>query len=363
MTAIVEPVAASRVAPRLVLSAGMAFELVASTIIVADPAGQHRFTEIERWSGAMHALSAADRRTFESMGQHAVMNLLGLAAESPGERGAGDFLGHLAAQPAAEVVAVAAGRYRRVILRDVDGAVVDAAIAGDAPARKRFLAMSWPDVPEWQQSLRFLLGRPPDVVAEAIVGAFQNWHDRVFASEADRLRELQTVALDRLRAESTTWRTDALLRRVAPDVDYTPPSGLETMRFVPVSSVGPVVFILDHRMDTILLFNDAGPGTDDEPPERLVQLGKALADPLRLRALRALSIGPRTLADLATELGVPRTSLAHHMTVLRAAGLITHTTDDGRWGKLTLRPDAVADVEPMFRAFVVANGQRRGDSS
>lgn len=65
-----------------------------------------------------------------------------------------------------------------------------------------------------------------------------------------------------------------------------------------------MVFILDHRMDTIILFHDAGPSTDDGPPERLVQLGKALADPLRLRAPRALAIGPRTLGDLASELGV-----------------------------------------------------------
>ena len=58
--------------------------------------------------------------------------------------------------------------------------------------------------------------------------------------------------------------------------------------------------------------------------------------------------------DLATQLGIPRTSLAHHMSVLRAAGLITHTIDDGRWGRLTLRADAVADIEPLFRGFVAA---------
>jgi DNA-binding transcriptional ArsR family regulator len=97
----------------------------------------------------------------------------------------------------------------------------------------------------------------------------------------------------------------------------------------------------------------------DAPPEQLVQLGKALADPLRLRALRILAGGPRTLGDLAAELGVPRTTLAHHIAVLRAAGLLSHTVEDGRWGRLSLRADAVADVEPLFRGFVTPPRSRR----
>lgn len=289
------------------------------------------------------------------------MNLLGLAAETKGDRSATDYLAHLRSTSAVEVVRHACGRYRRAVLHGVSGQVIDDAIAGDPAARKQFVSMSWPDVPEWQRSLRFLLGGSPEPMAEALIDAFQHWHDVAIAQEEARLADAQKAVIEHLAAESGAWHADALLRRVLPDVDYDPPADLESMTFVPVSSTRPLAIILDHGMDTMFLFDLGAPSTPDTPPERLVQLGKALADPLRLRALRILATGPHTLGDLAAELGVPRTSLAHHISVLRAAGLLTHTIEDGRWGRLTLRADAVADIEPMFRDFVAtqASGRRR----
>ena len=338
--------------PRAILEAGTAFELVASTLTVADTGGRDRFADVAQWRERARAMDGTDRRILERMGPHVVMNLVGLAAESGGERSAADFLRHAAAISPVELIRNAVGRYRRDILRTAPGDLIDDAIAGDKAAQKQFLAMSWPDVPEWHRSLRFVLGRPPEELAPAIVRAFRAWHDRVFATEAERLGRAQLDQVAALSAESAVWRPDALLRRVAPGADYVPPAGVDLLTFVPVSSVRPVVIFLDHRMETFVLFPVVEASIGDAPPEQLVQLGKALGDELRLRALRALAAGPRTLADLATELGVPRTSLAHHVSILRAAGLLTHTIDDGRWGRLELRASAVGEIPPLFRRYI-----------
>jgi DNA-binding transcriptional ArsR family regulator len=265
-----------------------------------------------------------------------------------------------------ELILNAIGRYRRAIVRDVPGEVIEDAVAGDRAARARFRAMSWPDVPEWQHSLRFLLGRRPDELAPVLLDSLRQWNDRAFEHEAPRLAASQARESAALRAESPAWRLDTLLRRVAPSFEYIPPAGVDVATFVPVSSIRPVVLFLDHRMESIVLFAIADPAQADAPPEELVQLGKALADELRLRALRALAAGPTTLADLATELGVPRTSLGHHITILRAAGLVSRTLDDGRWGRLVLQPDAVTKVAPLFRGFIAGGSsprRRQGRSS
>jgi DNA-binding transcriptional ArsR family regulator len=333
----------------------MAFDLVGSTLMASDPAGRHRFNEVDRWRSLARAMPAADVRTFEGLGQHGTINLIGLALECPGPRTATDLVAYMAALPPEEVVRNAIGRYRRTILRGIGADVIDAAVGGDEAARKRFMTASWADVPLWQKALRHLLGAPADEVGLAIVSAFRHWNELVFAHEEARLAEAQEREVAALRAESASWSVDSLLRRVAPTLEYVPPSGIELVTVAPISSVRPIVLFLDHRMETIVLFATSDQPAAGAPPEQLVLLGKALGDELRLRTLRALAAGPRTLGELAVELGVPRTSLSYHIGILRAAGLIRHTIEDGRWGRLTLRPDAVARVEPLFRGFLADN--------
>src|SRR5215213_827388 len=147
--------------PRAILEAGTAFELVASTLTVADTGGRDRFADVEQWRARARAMDGTDRRILERMGPHVVMNLVGLAAESGGERSAADFLRHAAAISPVELIRNGVGRYRRDILRTAPGDLIDDAIAGDKAAQRQFLAMSWPDVPEWHRSLRFVLGRRP----------------------------------------------------------------------------------------------------------------------------------------------------------------------------------------------------------
>jgi DNA-binding transcriptional ArsR family regulator len=344
---------------RAVIEAGSAFEFMASVLHASDPAGRSRFTEAARWSQHASSLEPSGRRALEQLGFHPTVNLIGAAFESPGERNATDLLAHLSAMAPTDLILNAVGRYRRAILRDAPGEVIEDAVVGDPAARARFRALSWPDVPEWQRSLRFLLGHPPDELAPILVDALRQWHARAFEEEATRLVASQAREAAALRAESPTWRVDTLLRRVAPSLEYIPPAGVEVTTFVPVSSIRPVVLFLDHRMESIVLFAIADPAEADAPPNELILLGRALGDELRLRALRALAAGPRTLADLAAELGVPRTSLGHHITILRAAGLVSHTLDDGRWGRLALQPDAISKVAPLFRGFIGGGASTR----
>lgn len=347
---------------RAVVASGTAFDLVGSTLMASDPEGRYRFTEVDRWRHLARAMPAADIRTFEGIGQHGTINLIGLALECPGARNAADLAAYIESLPPAEVVRNAIGRYRRTILRGIGADVIDAAVAGDEAARKRFMTASWTDVPLWQKALRYLLGAPADEIGGAIAGAFRRWNDLVFAHEEARLAEAQERELAALRSESESWSVDSLLRRVAPTLEYVPPAGIELVTVAPISSVKPIVLFLDHRMETIVLFATSDQPTAGEPPEQLVLLGKALGDELRLRTLRALAAGPKTLGDLAAELGVPRTSLSYHIGILRAAGLIRHTIEDGRWGRLTLRPDAVARVEPLFRDFLTSPPDGRPDA-
>src|SRR5262245_10695482 len=58
----------------------------------------------------------------------------------------------------------------------------------------------------------------------------------------------------------------------------------------------------------------------------------ALAAPERLRIVRLLRAGPRSVGDIATEVGIKVVNASHHLTVLRHAGLI----DKQRHGRYIL---------------------------
>ncbi|HZC33073.1 MAG TPA: metalloregulator ArsR/SmtB family transcription factor [Candidatus Bathyarchaeia archaeon] len=112
--------------------------------------------------------------------------------------------------------------------------------------------------------------------------------------------------------------------------------------------------------DVVLVSYPVDADTDDPttPPDQLVRLANALADPIRLRAMRELRDGPLSVTELAERLAVPRTSLTHHVRILTYAGLVTLSVDDGSWGQLELRDRAIADLVPLAERYILGRDRR-----
>ena len=69
--------------------------------------------------------------------------------------------------------------------------------------------------------------------------------------------------------------------------------------------------------------------TDLSTVERRVAVHAALADPTRLRIVDALSWGDAAPSELASLLGMPTNLVAHHLNVLRGAGVVTRRRSEG----------------------------------
>jgi ArsR family transcriptional regulator len=80
---------------------------------------------------------------------------------------------------------------------------------------------------------------------------------------------------------------------------------------------------------------------------QIVRIARALADPTRLRILRAIPArGACACADLHAAAGVAKATLSHHLKILREAGLIT-VRREGQFHQLTANA-------PALRAFASA---------
>lgn len=70
---------------------------------------------------------------------------------------------------------------------------------------------------------------------------------------------------------------------------------------------------------------------------------RALAEPIRLQVMQALSSGERCVCDLTAELGLPQPKLSFHLKVMKDAGLIT-ARQQGRCVYYRLQPEVLRSL-------------------
>jgi DNA-binding transcriptional ArsR family regulator len=91
------------------------------------------------------------------------------------------------------------------------------------------------------------------------------------------------------------------------------------------------------------------------PPTRLVHLLKALADERRLRVVKRLATGSYTLQEIADEFGVAKTTMQHHLTTLRQAGIVRMKLSDYRY---SLRSEVLDNLGELLGEYVKKTGDQ-----
>jgi DNA-binding transcriptional ArsR family regulator len=88
-------------------------------------------------------------------------------------------------------------------------------------------------------------------------------------------------------------------------------------------------------------------------PDALLKALKALSDPTRLRILQYLTGEPLASAQIARRLRLRAQTVAHHLKILRLAGLVHITMGDVRAEKLySARLGAIADTCASLQSFM-----------
>ena len=94
---------------------------------------------------------------------------------------------------------------------------------------------------------------------------------------------------------------------------------------------------------------------DEAEAENLVNVLKALADPVRLRLVNIISrSGEACACDLPALLDRSQPTISHHLKVLVEAGLLDRE-QRGKWAWFTVRTDAVAAISEALAGPVVAD--------
>jgi DNA-binding transcriptional ArsR family regulator len=344
--------------PALTIEAAPAYELLHSIAVVLDtddadtldigPAwlDEARARAGEDLVARLRAVSFDDSDTFR--------HLLGLAYDSPAPRDVAAFLGHLRETDPQEIKLHLVGFYARETRRMTPAATIRAAIGGDARAVDEFLRTSHPEWEPWTEYLRAVLAADDTWLKDELVACLEAWVDRVWKAESLTIMPILERDAEAKRELQRELPLDRFVTTATNGVEFAPRPGVDRVALVPSFLQRPLVSHVEYGDVIIIVYpvaDESVTAETDAPPLRLVRLSKALGDEKRLRVLRALAEGEKTLMELADMFGVAKTTMHHHMIVLRSAGLVTVGVGSKRY---RLRHETVPDVGALLSGYLGA---------
>ena len=241
-----------------------------------------------------------------------------------------------------------------------DGAF-DRALAGNVRARaevRRTLGLN----PPARRSIDRLFATPPETLQIQIAEIVEAWAATVFPAFADDALDLiRRDVLDKERLFRSLPAIEAV-RASTNGVEFDLTGWATEIVLVPTVALRPFIAPVESGPIQIVLCSVADEAFDQDPaapPRRLVKIATALGDELRLRILRELAGDEYTASQLSTRLGIERTSLHHHLGILRSAGLITARADGVQSWRYTSRHGGIRDATDGLQRYLDAEPDRR----
>jgi DNA-binding transcriptional ArsR family regulator len=335
-----------------------AYEMIQSLVIVLDERHHETYEIGERWVDEMRERAGADLlkrlRAVAFDDADAFTHLHGLVYDTPAPRDVPAFLAHLAETDASEIKLHLVQFYSRDIRRETPPSVIRAAVNGEADAIAEFLRTSHPEWEPWTAYLRQVLAADGDALKRDLVDALNDWANHVWKPEAPTILPVLERDAEAKRELLRELPIEQFVTTATNGVEFAPRPGVQRVVMIPSVVNRPVVSFAEIGETFLIVYPVADESMNadgDAPPLRLVRLSKALGDEKRLRILRALADGEKTLMDLAEMFGVAKTTMHHHMIVLRSAGLVAVPVGGKRY---RLRHEAVPDVGALLSGYLGA---------
>jgi DNA-binding transcriptional ArsR family regulator len=281
-------------------------------------------------------------------------HLIGLVHDTPAPRDVPTFLATLRETDPDELRLHLVQFYTREVRRMTPPSVIRAAVAGDSDAKREFLATSYPEWEEYTAYLAHMLDADGDALKADLIAILEAWAERVWKPESLTIMPIIERDVDAKRAQQRELPLDRFVTAATNGVEFAPRPGIHRLVMVPSFVNRPFVTYYEFGETLLIVYpvaDESVTAETDAPPLRLVRLSKALGDEKRLRILRALAEGEKTLVELAEMFGVAKTTMHHHMLVLRSAGLVAVPVGAKRY---RLRRETVPDLGALLSGYLGA---------
>jgi DNA-binding transcriptional ArsR family regulator len=197
---------------------------------------------------------------------------------------------------------------------------------------------------------------PRDFVSwrDRCLNVLRVWDDVYFQTVDPHILEGLAAHADNLRTR-LECPPQALVEEVTNGILVEPPTEPMTVTLIPQYHERPYNTDAPEQGGVIILYPaDIVPPVEGLPAPALLRLTRALSDESRLRMLRFVADGPRTLTEVARFIGLSQPTVHHHLVQLRAAGLVRVHFVVATPGRYSLRPHALEQLSDQLGRYLQA---------
>ncbi len=231
-------------------------------------------------------------------------------------------------------------------------ATIEAAANGDSEAARQIVAT---DDEEEANQILTLFDIEATEFRDRVAGVLHRFHEEVFIEFEEEFGAAIAGAAAARRSVANRDDAKAVIEQVTNGLNYEVPIGVSRVILVPSVVIRPLSLIDRHREVLIVFYGlaDEFLNTNPEaPPSWMVRFYKALSDERRLRILRRLSEGDTSLDELTALLGLSKSTVHHHISILRGAGLIRVHMGKGESKCYGLRSQAIEDAGEFLESYM-----------
>jgi DNA-binding transcriptional ArsR family regulator len=340
---------------------GAAFELIAQLAAFTSGPARASLDSGKTWIRDVRAAAGPELvGRVERYGLTVYGELATIALEAPEPRGVAELIRGLEAIDAVAFRRRVLGTESRMALSMVSPGTFDRALSGDRAAIAELHRLVKGDR-VGRRSIDRLLELDPVTFRDEVLGIVRDWAEFVFprlieAAAAPIERDVSTrVAALAAGADDPDAAGRAAVASATRGVTYEPPDWIASIAIVPVVAIRPFVIPLEFHETAVFLVPVADEAFETDPaapPRQLVKIAAAMGDELRLRALRLLRDDELTASEIAARLGVDRTSMHHHLGILRSAGLLAIHDEGVRGWRYRLREESFRGIAASLDAYL-----------
>ena len=254
-------------------------------------------------------------------------------------------------------------RFRRWVLwylsHSSSASLIEQAATGDADALRELFCDRSEEECEKSEAVIEFFENTDDELPRQLGETILRFYEEVFVKLDLDFGAAVGRAASARRSVANRDDAKAVIEEVTQGLDYDIPLGVTRVVLIPSVIIKPLSVIDQHRDALIVYYGMADEFIDSDPeapPSWLVNTYKALSDERRLRILRRLSEGDASLDELTEVLGLSKSTVHHHMSILRGAGLVRVHVPAGKGHSRSygLRDTALGDASGFLNSYLRA---------
>ncbi|MCA1058940.1 ArsR family transcriptional regulator [Rossellomorea aquimaris] len=213
---------------------------------------------------------------------------------------------------------------------------------GDMASRDR-LKEQTEDNPYYPGYIEFICTTNVNNLKKHLMSVMTRWYEEVILPEQETLAAILTRDRQSKKEMSEKLNSEALVEWATGGITYLPEPAVHTVLLIPQAIYRP--WNVEGDIEGVKVFyypvanESIYPDEQDMPNYFLVQKHKALGDEARLRMVKLLKRSERTLQEITNELNMGKSTVHHHLKILRSARLV-----DTHEGKYRLKENAVQSL-------------------